>query len=194
MNVLKSVFLPPILKLKIKKKIKIGFKNGIFSNGYRWLGVFFIFTWQILLRYFERENYKKFVPSGRQFHQHFTCAFFIWKYFGQLFFSHIWELKFFWRQIIGKKFALKMLMKLTPGLILPSCLRRAFMHADPCSLKFQLSWQYLFALLGSSGVKFFHKNVDEIDLGWDRRVALLKLLGHYFPAIHKWLSFILSYN
>ncbi len=57
---------------------------------------------------------RKVLFTGR-FHQHFTCAFFVWKCFTQL--SLVtFQLCNFWRQNIGSKCARKMLMKLTPTL------------------------------------------------------------------------------
>ncbi len=65
----------------------------------------------------------------RQFHQHFTCAFFIRKIIAQLFFSYILALaKGFWREkaLLYEKRARKMLMKLTPGLT--TIENRAILH------------------------------------------------------------------
>jgi len=42
----------------------------------------------------------------------------------------------------------------------------AFTHPDPKSMTIQSSWQYLFALLGSTCVKPLCKQVDEINTEW----------------------------
>jgi hypothetical protein len=52
-----------------------------------------------------------------QFHQHFMSRFFVLKLFVQLFCTCILGFNLFWRKEIGRKAALKMLMKLTTGVL-----------------------------------------------------------------------------
>jgi len=51
------------------------------------------------------------------------------------------------------KAACKMLMKLTLGINFINVLHTAFTCADPKNGKIQLSCQYIFTLLGSTGIK-----------------------------------------
>jgi len=55
-----------------------------------------------------------------------------------------------------------MLMKLTPGVNFINVLLAAFTRADPESVKFQLSHQYHFMLLGSARVKALRKTLMKL--------------------------------
>jgi len=72
-----------------------------------------------------------------QFHQHFTCSFFVRTSFRQIFYSYIW----LGTKISYKKRARLTLMKLTPGVNFINILRTAFLCADLKSAKktFKLS-------------------------------------------------------
>jgi len=56
----------------------------------------------------------------------------------------------------------KMLVKLTPGVNFINVLRAALIHADPKSVKFMLSLQYPFLLLGSASVKAAQKTLMKL--------------------------------
>jgi len=63
---------------------------------------------------------------------------------------------------------------LSLGTILPTCLRAAFMLADPKSAKRQSSHQCLFALLVSVRVKAVHKMLVILTTGGDVSAATKK--------------------
>ncbi len=68
----------------------------------------------------EKSNYRTtiaapFSHTRSQFHQHFARSFFVWKFCKQLFLYLHFRFKFFYRKNMGVKAALKMLVKLTPG-------------------------------------------------------------------------------
>jgi hypothetical protein len=58
-------------------------------------------------------------------------------------------------------------MKLTPGLNFINVLLTALMHADPERVKFQLSCQYLFSLLGSAHIKAARGMLMKFTPGFD---------------------------
>jgi hypothetical protein len=69
---------------------------------------------------------------------------------------------------VKKKFHAMSFELCTPGVNFINILRAAFTHADPESVKFQLSRHYHFTLLGYTRIKDAKKNVNEIET-WCRR-------------------------
>ncbi len=63
----------------------------------------------------------------------------------------------------------------TRNQILTNILRKAFMHADTESVKFQLSCQYLFALLGSVWVKAARDMLVKLTKG----IKINKQISHF---------------
>jgi len=91
------------------------------------------------------------VVSWSQFHQHFTQKVFVQKYFAQL--SLVtFQLCNFWRQNIGAKCTLKMLMKLTIGVNFINILLIKFSY---------ISASHSFSLVAFWLCNFWRKNIGE---------------------------------
>ncbi len=86
--------------------------------------------------------------------------FFVLKCFAQLFFSYILALLFFGAKILTQKVH----VKCWPQVSISSTFyaHAAFTRADPESVKFQLSHQYHFMLLGSARVKALRKTLMKL--------------------------------
>ncbi len=100
--------------LKSKKKIHGAHKCQWAPLVAPWIHVKEICSWKIL--YFCDHHGSP--DTWCQFHQHFTCGFFVQKFFAQLFLHLNFWFELFLAQEYWHKCAHKMLVKLTPGFFL----------------------------------------------------------------------------
>jgi len=78
-----------------------------------------------------------------------------------------------------------MLMKLTPGLNFINALCTAFKRKDPKSVKIQLSCQYLFTLLGSTGAKAARRMLMKLTPGLYSESDYFSILSSAFKIFLK---------